>query len=360
MNERQRFIETMTCGFPDRPSYGEYLYYESTRKRWESEGMPVDVDIYRHFGLDHIDIWDKDCIPCDWMFNGLYERKLLEDTDEYQIWRETSGIVNKYLKNMPPPAMPLHLSFPVSDRDSWNDYKIKILESDSKIVIDSAMLKKWKDRTTPLGLWAGSSFGIVRNMCSVEQLSFMIYDNPELVLEIMDFLTEIYIDNFKSVTEKVELDWVMFWEDMSYKNGSLVSPKKYKELFVPFYKKIMPLVEAAGIKVVMLDSDGNIDELIPIWLDLGINTMHPLEVAAGMDIRNVRKKYGRKVRFYGGIDKRALSKDRKSIDAEVIPKLRAMADDGGFIAACDHAVPPDVSYDNFRYYRDLIRKTSEA
>jgi len=360
MNERQRFIETMTCGNPDRPSYGEYLAYESTRKRWESEGMPQGVDLYRHFGLDHVDIWSKDCVPCDWGFNGLFERELLEETAEYQVWRETSGVISKYLKDMPPPAMPKHESYPVSDRRTWEAYKRRI--QGKRVSLEVGLGENtaaWAERTTPLGLWTGSSYGILRNICGVEQLSLLLYDEPALVAEMVDFLSEIYLDNFKAVSSKVELDWVMFWEDMAYKNGSLINPGKYNELFVPFYKKIMPLIEAAGIKIVMLDSDGDVDELIPLWLELGITTMHPMEAASGMDVRAARKLYGRNIKFYGGIDKMALAKDRQAIDAEVVPKLMAMKDEGGFIAACDHAVPPDVSYDNFRYYRDLVREVSE-
>ena len=81
-----------------------------------------------------------------------------------------------------------------------------------------------------------------------------------------------------------------------------------------------------------------------------------MEVASGMDVVTTRKRYGRRVAFFGGIDKRALAGSRDDIRREVKPKLDACGADGGFIAACDHAVPPDVSFDNFRYYRDLIRE----
>ena len=90
MNERERFIATLTGGRPDRPSYGDYLYYESTRKRWEAEGMPAGVDLWRHFGFDHIDIWFTDRVPCGG-FSARFERVLLEDTVNYQVWRETDG-----------------------------------------------------------------------------------------------------------------------------------------------------------------------------------------------------------------------------------------------------------------------------
>jgi uroporphyrinogen decarboxylase len=176
---------------------------------------------------------------------------------------------------------------------------------------------------------------------------------------MVEFLSDYYIRKFKYAAERIQLDWIMFWEDMAYKNGSLINPSLYKKIFMPFYDKIMPLVERAGIKVVLLDCDGSIEELIPLWLDAGITTMHPMEATAGMDVRAVRKKYGKTVKFLGGIDKRALALGKDAINKEVAPKIEELMDAGGFIVECDHAVPPDVSYDNFRYYRDLVRKISE-
>lgn len=75
--------------------------------------------------------------------------------------------------------------------------------------------------------------------------------------------------------------------------------------------------------------------------------------------REERKKYGKRIAFFGGIDKRALAGSREEMEAEVLPKLRAGFADGGFIPACDHGIPPDVSFDNYRYFRELVRRCAE-
>ena len=187
----------------------------------------------------------------------------------------------------------------------------------------------------------------------------LFYDDPALIEEMVERLTDLSVGVMNRVIASgVKLDWVLFWEDMAYKTGALVSPEMYRKYCFPFYRKVMDKVRTAGVPVVMLDSDGNIDELIPLWLDLGIGVMHPMEVAAGMDVRHYRKKYGRRIGFHGGIDKRALAGTREQIRAEVLPKLECCFEDGGFIPACDHAIPPDVSLDNYRYYRDLVNETA--
>ena len=153
----------------------------------------------------------------------------------------------------------------------------------------------------------------------------------------------------------------MFWEDMAYNHGSLISPVLYRRHCLPFYQVLVGLVRSHGVPVIGLDSDGNIEELLPLWLDAGITLMHPMEVAAGMDVRVARQRFGRNVTFLGGIDKRALAAGPRAIDAEVVPKIRFLQEaGGGFVVQCDHAVPPDVSLDNFRYFHERVRTLFEA
>lgn len=371
MNQRERLVRTLTCNNPDRPSYGDYLVYPSTQQRWESEGLPkglIQAKLYDYFGFDKIDFWiDGNLITR----NGPlppYEEKTLQDTDEYIIMQVENGDVIKFLKNNPPPAMPQFLAHPVTDRKSWENLK-KRLDPDTyerlPRITGNYVKNKIDDiaansaiREVPFGAWLGGTYGYIRNWMGVENASHCFYDDPGMIEDMVQHLTHFYAGMFTNIVATgAQLDWVMFWEDMAYNHGSLLSPELYVKYCMPFYHTMIDLVKQNGIKVIMLDCDGNIDQLIPIWLDAGINVMHPMEVAAGMDVRKVRKQYGTKVGFLGGIDKRELAKDRAAIDAEVIPKVRAMLDTGGgLITECDHAVPPDISFDNYRYYRDLVRE----
>ena len=99
----------------------------------------------------------------------------------------------------------------------------------------------------------------------------------------------------------------------------------------------------------MLDSDGNCEQLIPHWLGSGINCIFPNEVAAGNDVVALRQKFGRDLCMIGGIDKRALARDKKSIDDELKKRL-PLVEDGGYLPCVDHSVPPDVPFENYKYY----------
>jgi uroporphyrinogen decarboxylase len=361
MTERERFVKTLTGGEPDRPSYGDYFAYESTQRRWEREGLPVGLDragLYRYFGFDHIDVWATDRLPVNVGVLPAYADEVLEDTPEFTVRRTGSGDVVKVLRNEPPPAMPQFLAHPVRDRATWADFRQRLdPDTPGRIPADLAALARGSaGRTTPLGAWLGGTFGYIRNWMGVEGACLAFYDDPGLVDDMVAHLTHLHASLARRIfAAGVKLDWVMFWEDMAYNHASLISPELYRRHCLPFYATLVDLVRGAGVPVVGLDSDGNVDELIPLWLDAGIPLMHPMEVASGMDVRATRRQYGPQVTFLGGIDKRALAHWRAAIDAEVIPKVQELRDHGGgFIVQCDHGVPPDISLDNFRYYRDLV------
>ena len=127
---------------------------------------------------------------------------------------------------------------------------------------------------------------------------------------------------------------------------------------VPRYKKITELLRSKGIDVIYVDSDGNVEQIIPLWLESGINHVWPLEVAAGNDAVALRKKYGKNLILSGNIDKRALIKGKEAIREEVISKVPFLLEQGGYIPSVDHLVPPDVTFGNYCYYINLIREVA--
>jgi hypothetical protein len=128
----------------------------------------------------------------------------------------------------------------------------------------------------------------------------------------------------------VTLEWMWIWEDMCCNKGPLVSPKWVKDVMVPRYCPVVDLLRANGVDALILDCDGKIDELVPIWVDIGINATFPLECASGMDARNFRKKFGKELIIFGNVDKRALAEGRQAIDLE-LDKVRELLASGGLL-----------------------------
>ncbi|MEI6157327.1 MAG: uroporphyrinogen decarboxylase family protein, partial [Atribacterota bacterium] len=264
---------------------------------------------------------------------------------------------------------------PVKDKKSWDEYKERLnpyskgrwpagwdLMSDNTLnwpIREGQEGKSFEERDFPLGMMALTLFGMPRNYMGLENISIALYDNVSLVEEMIEWHCYLSCEMLKKVFQKgITLDWVWLWEDMCYKKGSLVSPVFVKKYMVPRYRQVVDLLRENGVKVLILDSDGNTEELLPIWIDCGINAHYPFEIASGMDPIQLRKKYGKNLIIIGGVDKRNLAKGKKEIDQEV-EKVKILMQDGGFLVNCDHHIPPDVSYENIRYFLSQVHQLSD-
>jgi uroporphyrinogen decarboxylase len=130
-----------------------------------------------------------------------------------------------------------------------------------------------------------------------------------------------------------------------------------RDILMPVYRHWGKLVRDAGCPLYGMDSDGFVGELIPIWIESGINTCDPVEVAAGNDIVDLRRKFGRGIAFLGGVDKRAIARGGAAIEAE-IARIAPVVETGGYIPGCDHGVPPDVSWPDFVRYVGLLARVT--
>jgi uroporphyrinogen decarboxylase len=146
------------------------------------------------------------------------------------------------------------------------------------------------------------------------------------------------------------------WEDMAYRGGPLLSPSHFKKYLSPHYRRITDLLHKYNVDVVWLDCDGKIDDLIPLWLEAGVNCMFPVEIGVwGADPFKYRQKYGRDLLMMGGFDKHILQGSQAGIEAEVY-RLLPLVEEGGYIGFCDHRVPPDVSLENYLFYLQTVRR----
>jgi uroporphyrinogen decarboxylase len=206
----------------------------------------------------------------------------------------------------------------------------------------------WADR------WGGF-FGSLRNMLGLEGLCQAFYDDPALVERMMEERAESVIRVTEEVMKHTRIDVFWYWEDMAYNHASLVDPKMYRRFALKHYRRVNDWLQGKGIRHIGLDSDGNISELIPVWIDSGVTHLWPFEVQSGMDVLEVRRKYGKSLGLIGGIDKRALTHGFKEIHAE-IDRVMPLVEEGGYIPELDHSVPPNVPWPNFIEYVRYTQK----
>lgn len=250
--------------------------------------------------------------------------------------------------------MPYFLEFPISDKKDFEELKDfwKSIPFKNRIPENwDFLVEKYKKRTYPLviGGYPIGFFGTLRNLMGPEAILYAFYDNPNLVKDMISFLVEHYISIWGIVLEKIKVDYVQIWEDMCYRGGSLISPSMFREFILPAYKKLSNFLKDMDINILLVDCDGDITELIPLWIEGGVTGIWPFEVQAGMDIYKIRNNFP-KLQILGGINKKAIALGKKTIDNE-LKKVKQVLYKGGYIPFIDHCVPPDISWGNFEYYR---------
>ncbi|NQT50404.1 hypothetical protein HQ576_00040 [bacterium] len=353
MNSRERYHAVTHYQPADRLFRHEMRAFPETVKRWQREGLPLDDDYRRIVDYDRFET-----APVNVGLAYHWEYETLELTDDYEVYRDSrEGAIKKKLRGVPEPAMPQYVEFPLKDRQAWREAFLPRLDPDSPNRIAhhwTSLVKQYAARDFPLGVSAGSLFGWLRDWMGVENIAVALYDDKAFVQEMMEHLADLTCAVLKRVVCDVSFDFAIMWEDMAYKTASLISPAHVRELMLPNYRKVTDLLHSAGIDVIMLDSDGNVEELLPLWLEVGINYIYPFECAAGMDVVALRKTFGRDLIMGGGMDKRILATgNRQAIDAMIDAK-RTLILEGGYVPGCDHALPPDISWDAYCYYRKRL------
>jgi hypothetical protein len=330
-------------------------YWPETLQRWRAEGLPADAHAKEFFGLDRTECL-LDTNVCEPVL-PLFEEVVLAEEERTRVIIDIDGVKKRVLKHNRESSLDQWLEYPVRDRESWLRYKRR-LDPHSPARYPSGWRqaeRRWGGRSYPLGIYTGSLFGWLRHWMGLEGFSYMLVDDPPLLEEILEHVEQFIVELTKPLLQLVSFDFAFFWEDMAWKGGPLVSPEFVKRHMAPRYRRITDLLRTHGVDVVILDSDGNVHELLPLWLASGINGILPNEVAAGMDIVAMRKRYGRDLILLGGIDKRALAKTKREVEEAVARKALPLLSEGGYFPLVDHDVPPDVPLENYLHFLDLLR-----
>ena len=356
MNSRQRIHAVLNYEDFDRGYYCfPFWSFPETLDHWLTQGFRLNE--IAGLGVDPWKWVSKMFLPYP-----TFEHKVLSEDERTVTYVNPEGFHVREFKKYGKSSMPQFLRFPVETREEFREYaKLRLQPNIEERMGPNwiEVVKSWRIDDQPLWLVAdrwGGFFGGLRSFVGPETACRMFYTDPAFVEEILDTLADFLIAMMDRILEHIEVDIFSFWEDMAYKSGPLIGPDLVRKYLLPRYKRVTDYLLGKGVKWVALDSDGDVDLLIPIWLEAGINLIYPFECQCGNDVVALRKKYGRELRMFGGFDKRTLVEGPAAIDRE-LRRLQPLIEEGGFLACTDHGIPPNVPYSHFMYF---MRRLGQA
>jgi len=372
VSARDRYLESLLFGRPEAVPLMPGGPRESTLAAWHGQGLPQ--------GMHHLDalaqLFD---VPRE-AFDGLrmvpealrmiptFEEKVLEHRDGHYVVQDWMGAITEisdtydytYIRSAKDFVTRKWHRFPVQKREDWESVAWRYDARDPKRLSPEfwAACRQAEGSGCAVGIAVNGPFWQMREWVGMENLCLMMVEQPEFVAELADFWRSYTLEVLEEVLRRVRIDFLLVSEDMAYKAHSMISPAMARRFLAPTYRDWSALLREHGVQLMDMDSDGYIEELIPLWIESGINCCNPIKVAAGNDIVHFRARFGGRMAYHGGIDKRALAAGGQAMSDEINRVVPALLASGGYIPGCDHGVPPDIPWPHFvEYTRRLARLT---
>lgn len=281
-----------------------------------------------------------------------YDEEILEETEEYTVKRDIDGWTRKYYKgrDLFTAVQPI-----VSDEESWERHKAHTVEAYKKYCTDEAMHAAYdkyhavsESGEYSIRFRLMGFFWSIRDLMDNEPMLYAWYDYPEMIQDIHRFQLDLYKEQMDKILNIVKPEVLFFEEDLSGKNGPMISPETFDEFLRPCYEEIIPFLKDRGVQNVFVDTDGDFTRLIPNFISSGVDGFLPVDVNAGVDIVDVRRRFP-DVKFIGGFNKLEILKGPEAIDRE-FKRLEPVIRQGGYLCGIDHQAAPGTPYAYYQYY----------
>lgn len=378
MTQRERFIAALLGKPVDRMPYMFGGPRASTFAAWRKQGLSEQQQANWHTftGADGgMGIGKLYCGPVP-----PVEEKVIEERGNYRVWQDHWGCKRLDAINQPTDGFVTrkYIEFAVKTPEDWenmkwrfdphspertgpggdgapptdlnpNRYRPGEGATNWRDLVDTCNNSEFSVRTVVPGL-----YWTLRDLCGFEGLSFMVYDQPALVHEMMEYWTWFIMELLDEPLSHIKVDYLILNEDMAYKGQSMVSPAHMREFMLPRYRRLYEFFRGKGIDVVHMDSDGYNGQILETMFPESIDGIQPIEIAAGNDPEVFLRQYPT-ISMSGGIDKRELRFDKPRARSEIVGRYRAAREYGRYIPTCDHGVPPDIPLRTFLYMVELLK-----
>ncbi|MCX5656336.1 MAG: hypothetical protein NTY65_16995 [Planctomycetota bacterium] len=359
----ERVIAALEHREADRVPVGEFFWTNFVRRCRRQFGDSFNP--YKHWDLDLIVVTPN----MDPHISGI---QVVEDSAERKVVRTGFGA-----------TIERHSTFPMPH---YNDFDTKTFEQMEALQFDSPAdrrryfaaiddqinsvgddlvlgLPSFVDRVNS----CADDFCVFGSVCEPYEMIWRIMGSENVLMKLAeapermarfverlgDFLVGITEGQIAAAGGKLRGLYV--WGDIAYDHGMLFSPKYWREVFKPQVRRICDAAHKHGLKTIY-HGCGNAGAVYEDLIEAGVDAYNPLEAKAGLDVVDLKRRFGDRWAFNGNIDVRVLAtNDREKVRREVLRKLGA-ARGGGYIFQSDHSVPDNVNPATYDYVVQLVRE----
>jgi len=315
--------------------------WKSTLQRWVKEGMPADADWQDYCGVDRqVYLWG-DVSP-------QYPKKTLEETDDYILRITEWGTTIKEWKHHG--GVPEFINYTITDRDAWEKAKKRMTPNNTRINWDYLKnnYANWRNRGAWLEAYWWFGFDVTHSWATgFERVIMAFVEDPDWLSDMFNTYLDLNIAIFEEQWQRGYTFDVLNWpDDLGFKAHPFISVQQYRDLLKPVMKRAVDWAHAHGIYA-RLHSCGQVMPLVPEFVDIGIDCLNPLEIKAGMDPIALKKQFGDKLVFHGGLNAAVMHEFDKYAE-EMKKYVPILKQNGGYILSSDHSVPDAVSLETYK------------
>jgi len=348
----KQYVDLMTYQNVERVMFSELFGpIVGLDKEWRAQGASEEHINLTKFAFDYVPLFTLGNLRA---INGP-KTQVIEDSENYYIAIDCLG--RKVVLDKKTATIPLPQNYPVETMDDWQKIKYMFEYCDERVLdkdIEKAISLQKQGVLIKADVYGG--FDIIRELMGEENGCIAYYEDPELVMDILNTLSKMNKKVLEKISSRITLDQLSIHEDMAGNAGPMVGPNIVREFYYPYYKNVWEVVSNSGTKLFCQDSDGDINLLLDDFIKCGVNIFNPCEPAGNMDVVQLRKKYGNKIAFKGGIDKYVLRKSKQEIKAEIDYKVQDCMLNGGMVFSLDHRIPNGTPFENYVYYVSYVRE----
>ena len=202
-----------------------------------------------------------------------------------------------------------------------------------------------------VGSCGGSIFMLAQDLRGYENFLMDIMVEKELANYILDRITELRIAMAERLLGQAGeyIDIVKIGDDLGGQNSPLISLELFRELIKPRTEKLIRFIKEHSNAAVLYHCCGSMRCFIPDLIEIGVDILNPIQTqAADMNPLALKKDFGEKIVFWGGIDtQKTLSKGKpEDVRAEVRERIVQMGKGGAYVICASHNIQADVPPEN--------------